>query len=409
MNIYEYQFNRNKQKLYQVLKNAKENIPYYQEVLNKDIDYYLEDFSRWLNIPLLEKSIIQENPSKFFSCQASITDKELKYSCTSGSTGIPLKVYKSQQSEFQFTKKLWSLRKDWQKDIHKWKLLYLYRNVEDIYRNNVIRLGSNDDYLELSDQSIKAYCEQIIRHEPKWLIGPPIITSRIANVILDYGIKIESIEYAELYGEMLMPHHIDVIEKAFGCKTINLYGAREFNVLSYECPCGTMHALDDYYLFEIYEKGDGESLSGELVVTSLTNMMMPLIRYKIGDICLLKYNEKACSLNESMLSLIPKMGRVSELIKTETNVMSSGTIDTIFSGFIDKYPASIKQYQVVQNTINSFDVYLIIGSNYNSIIENEIKKQLIHVIGNENYKFKYVQHIMHDPSLKSKSFIPMNK
>lgn len=410
MNIHEYQFNRNKSKIQTIIKNAIDNVPYFQNTLDKDYDYYTRDYNTWLEIPILSKSLIQENINAFINISTNITDSDIKYSHTSGSTGIPLKVYKDQYSEMRIIKKLWSLRKNWEKDLPNWKLLYLYRKVEDIYYKNVLRLGENDDYLDLSQNSLLEYCDQIIKYQPQWIIGPPIVTSKIANMFLDNKIEINSIKFAEMYGEMLLPHYIETIQNAFQCKTINHYGARELNVLSYECPCGAMHPLDDYYLFEIINKEESDdSLTGELIVTSLTNMVMPLIRYSVGDICLLKFNTNPCHYNESKVTLMPKLGRVSDLIMTESNIMASGIIDSIFSGFINKYPSSIKQFQVIQKDIKNFDVILIAGKNYNYSLEDELKWLLINAIGNSIFKFQYVQSIKHEKSRKSKSFIPINK
>lgn len=75
--------------------------------------------------------------------------------------------------------------------------------------------------------------------------------------------------------EMLDDTQRAAMEEAFGCKVFNQYGSREIPNIACECRHGRMHVFTDMVWLE--------SIDGNLLVTSLTNRLMPMIRYENGD------------------------------------------------------------------------------------------------------------------------------
>ncbi len=88
-------------------------------------------------------------------------------------------------------------------------------------------------------------------------------------------------------GEMLEPPARADIADVFGCKVIDIYGSREFGPLAFECPIGPgYHVCSETVLFELLDESDRPVRPGEqgrVVVTSLYNFAMPLIRYDLAD------------------------------------------------------------------------------------------------------------------------------
>ena len=72
----------------EVIENAYNNIPYYQEYFDS-MPYSLEEF------PYSSKELLRLNEKKLLSMDAVID--ELKVNHTSGTTGVPLKIYKSRK------------------------------------------------------------------------------------------------------------------------------------------------------------------------------------------------------------------------------------------------------------------------------------------------------------------------
>jgi phenylacetate-CoA ligase len=87
-------------------------------------------------------------------------------------------------------------------------------------------------------------------------------------------------------GEYMAPEIQQHISHVFGCPVWNQYGAQEFNRLGWNCDrFEGLHLDADSAVLEVL---DGErpvdvGQEGDLVFTGLLNPLMPLIRYRIGD------------------------------------------------------------------------------------------------------------------------------
>lgn len=319
MNSHEFQFLNHKERLKNILEYAYSNIPFYKISMNHHPSYYTKSYFNWTQLPLVTKGHIQNESSSFVNKESELDRNNYMVMHTSGSTGIPLRILKDKKEELRLTKRLWKHRREYNSNIMKKKLLYLYRDVESKHLK-VLRIG-NDDYVDLSERMLEKSTVNIQEFEPDWAIGSPSVMVLLANYFSESKKVLPSLKLVELYGEMVYPYQRKIIEEAFDCKVINHYGMREFGVMSYECPEGKMHAWDDDLFFEVLNDGipveDGTS--GELVVTSLTNPIMPLIRYRVGDLVKLNLNEEYCGCCKSGLLLVPTTGRISQFLRTPTD------------------------------------------------------------------------------------------
>lgn len=99
------------------------------------------------------------------------------------------------------------------------------------------------------------------------------------------------------------------LESAFGVPVYGLYGVTEMVEpgLAGECSAKAgLHMADDQFLAEIVNPATGEAVppgqEGELVLTTLTAEAYPLIRYRTGDITLLREAECACGRTSSRIA-----------------------------------------------------------------------------------------------------------
>lgn len=79
-----------------------------------------------------------------------------------------------------------------------------------------------------------------------------------------------------------------------------------------------MHTVMDNFIIEVIDPETGKNLipgeEGELVITPLNNIAMPLIRYRTGDVgSLIPYEPCKCGNTHSKISFVH--GRVSQFIK----------------------------------------------------------------------------------------------
>ncbi|MPM38242.1 hypothetical protein SDC9_84871 [bioreactor metagenome] len=103
---------------------------------------------------------------------------------------------------------------------------------------------------------------------------------------------------------------VKLIERVWDCTVYTHYGMTETGFgLAVDCRCRDgMHMRDDEFMVEIIDSEtllplpDGDT--GEIVLTSLRNRAMPLIRYRTGDIGRLIAVPCACG------GSLPRLGRV---------------------------------------------------------------------------------------------------
>jgi phenylacetate-CoA ligase len=140
---------------------------------------------------------------------------------------------------------------------------------------------------EIDAAKLRGWAEFIQRYRPTLLQGYASILAALARYVLDEKLAMP----ASLIGvystaEVLNAAQRETIERAFGCKVFNQYGSREIPNIACECRHGNMHVFSDMVWLE--------SVSGQLLVTSLTNRLMPMIRYENGDCGELLEGECAC-------------------------------------------------------------------------------------------------------------------
>lgn len=98
-------------------------------------------------------------------------------------------------------------------------------------------------------------------------------------------------------GEPLTARKRQFLEEKWGAPVYDKYGATEVGMFAAECQeHDGMHLLENMLYFEVVVPGTNEPTEkkGELVVTSLINKAMPLIRYNLGDIVTIDRKECKC-------------------------------------------------------------------------------------------------------------------
>ncbi len=116
-------------------------------------------------------------------------------------------------------------------------------------------------------------------------------------------------------GEMLLPAVRDLIETTFGVTVIDAYACNEARDIAWQCRrAGGYHINADNLVVEIIHDGRRAEAGqiGEVVVTDLNRYVMPILRYKNGDLARWAAGECPCGCRLPMLAEI--VGRTGENI-----------------------------------------------------------------------------------------------
>lgn len=95
----------------------------------------------------------------------------------------------------------------------------------------------------------------------------------------------------------------------FGCEVADNYGSTEA-FLAWECPSGSYHINGEHVIVEVIDDDGHPSLPralGRVLVTTLENRIMPLIRYEIGDYALA--TDSVCSCGRTLPCIGKIIGR----------------------------------------------------------------------------------------------------
>jgi phenylacetate-CoA ligase len=117
-------------------------------------------------------------------------------------------------------------------------------------------------------------------------------------------------------GETLSPAMRRLVQRAFGCRVANSYGASEFLPLAAQCSCGSLHLNSDWAILEPVDAHGHAVPPGQAgattLLTNLANHVQPLIRYDLGDRVTLQAAPCACG---SSLPVIDVQGRSDDTLR----------------------------------------------------------------------------------------------
>lgn len=133
-----------------------------------------------------------------------------------------------------------------------------------------------------NDREWERIVGDILNWSPVFLDADPVYATALARYCLGHGIRLPSLKFILSSYEYASAFHRRTIGRAFGVPAYDLYGSTETGHLLMEDERGHLQASSETALLEVV--GLDSHGVGELVVTTMTNEYMPLIRYRIGDL-----------------------------------------------------------------------------------------------------------------------------
>lgn len=362
-----------KQKLQQellenILLHAGTTVPYYKELLrthgvftHDSID--IESFSR---LPILTKDILRVQGNNMY---ADDHEQRGSYQNSSGgSTGEPVVFIQDKDydavnnaTKIFFNKRIGKLPgepeiKLWgsDRDIIEGNLTLKDRIINKLYN----RKFYNSYYF--SKEHIDQLIELHNSFTPASYWAYVDAMTEFARYILRNNVSVHSPKHIITSIGPLYEEARTDIEKAFHCKVYNQYGSREVGVCSIDSP--HHEDMDIFYwrlLFEIVPTESGNPSEGKVLLTTLNNFSMPLIRYDIGDVAMVSDQPDASFEIGGVTSHVKIkniIGRTLGFFKKEdgTLVHSHHMVQQMF------FREWIKQFQFVQDTYDTIRCRIVL-------------------------------------------------
>ncbi len=134
----------------------------------------------------------------------------------------------------------------------------------------------------LNEAELARMAVEISEWSPQFLDLDPVQGAWFALYCERMGIKFPSVKFILCSYEFVSVVHRKILTRVFGVPIFNLYGSTETGHLLMENERGEMKPSCETAFLEITD-ADASGL-GDLVVTTLSNDYMPLLRYRIGDL-----------------------------------------------------------------------------------------------------------------------------
>jgi len=369
-------FKKNRQrqaaKLFETLDYSIKNIPYYKKISEKTGFFcsektIFEDIKKW---PVLTKDDIRENFQDLCN-QKYVAESALN--CSGGTTGEPVKIYQ-QGANVDLLDNLTWLQFEWAGLVKGNMLIQLWGNEEELFEygdnaSGIIKISDSHYILNsfrMSDVSMERYRLFINEKKPKMILAYIQSVYELAKFIKKNGLQIYSPAAIMTSAGTLHESHKKYIEDVFGCPAYNKYGSREVHSLACSCEKDEgLHADIFFHFIEILDENqqpiEEEGRMGEIFVTLFDNPVMPLIRYRIGDIA--TFTKKICSCGRG-IPLIKKInGRTVDVFVNEKGEKIDGEYFTHLFYLKD----FIRQFQIVQKKID--EIKIIVVPNEKNILD----------------------------------------
>jgi phenylacetate-CoA ligase len=242
----------------------------------------------------------------------------------------------------------------------------------------------------MTEQNLPAYIDRLNVYRPQLIDGYPSALAILARFIESSGRKLAfRPKAAAVTAETLFDDDRAVIERAFGCKVYNQYASSEGSPFITECGHGRLHLNIDTGVFEFIEIPGSEDVK-ELVVTSFRNVMLPLVRYRIGDTVRLDPpNGRQCDCGSAFPTIAAIEGRADDLLYSSERGLI-GRLDPIYKGV-----SGIRRSQIIQDAADSFVILVEAEDGYGladaELLEKNFRNRLGHSIRLEIRRVEEIQ------------------
>jgi phenylacetate-CoA ligase len=346
------------EKLRRLIQHVYWHVPFYREAMDgagvrpEDIRS-LEDLRR---MPVLEKADIREN--LYFDLMSdSHRKRDVLRVTTSGSTGQPLTVWADRhQLEYRWAATLrsqeWTGYRFGDRTVRLWHQT-IGMDRSQVFKERLDALLSRRKFVpafELNDRGVQ-YMERVIRrHLPTLVDGYAESFNYLAKHGVDPALRSLGIRGLMSSAQTLDDSSRKRVQEAFGSQVFDKYGSREFSGIAYECAANDgHHVVAECYHVEILVEGrpakPGEL--GEVLITDLNNYVMPLIRYRIGDLAYAMDDEQTCRCGRGLPRIGAVEGRVQSMVVGANGVAMPSSF---FLHVLKDYSYAVERFQVEQTT-----------------------------------------------------------
>lgn len=393
----EENFERNKNRIIRTLAASK-NCDFYNNRLKKFKLNVLMSYENFCEIPITKKEDYKEKKFEFinndiyekgFSIKKYISINndilvadeylkrfDLKLRTTSGSTGNPMDIFVHKEDLLNAYFNLNRKRNIWFPFFYKEKYIWIWYNNQLHYRfkNQKGALDKNYGYQyfisEANESELYDVFHFIMNNKIKWMVCSASFIYAYSIFLKNQHLTDTTLEYVECQSEKLFEWQLDNVKKYLKAKVSNVYSSNEIHFMGITCSNNIMHTISDNAFIEI--------INNEVIVTNLSALYMPLIRYNIGDIAYWLDGKCKCENQKEACFELTGFRTNDNIVLRNGKKISYFIISESITNLRHTLNIDFEQYSVCQEKYNVFNYQIFSDKNYREI-ENKkiiIKKYL---------------------------------
>jgi len=344
--------------LHRSLQAAIAKLPYYAHISPDFSPVEARQVLREM-FPIVDKRALLDHPLALYP-HDGVKRPWQALGKTSGTTGTPLVVIRSLHSvqmEQAFIKRHWSwggyadgmpratLRGDLVAGLERQEPPFWFENRY----NRQLLLSSR----HLTDHCIGAVIDKLRHYAPAMMQAYPSTAYTLAQQLERRGISL-CVPFLFTASEPLYPHQQELIRERLAGRIMDMYGMAERVAFATQCEYGSMHLNPDYSHVEILdEHGEPTDGYGHVVGTTLHNLAMPLVRYRLSDRTRWRRGHCACGRPFPMIE--PVTGKLEDRITGGDGSEVSPSVLT----FAFKGVENVRKSQVAQVGSGQWELRLV--------------------------------------------------
>ena len=386
-------------KLRALVKHAYRNVSYYREIFDKS-GVHCSDIKKVEDLhllPVLSRQTVKDNFQRKLVADG-IPKIRRRLTSTTGSTGIPLKFFSDAASN-ALRSEAWDFLDRWagirhgehnrvwlgaprpkprfnlRHPIKSWFERKRFRQPKDLI-----------SVFMLKAETVPGILYEMQKRSPYFIYGISSSIRFIAKHIEEDGIALDTSPVSVIgTSDTLLPAHQQHISDIFNCPVYSRYGSYEMGGgVAQTCPdvSESIHVIPELVILEIV---DDEGLpvqpgeSGNILLTELTNYVMPLIRYDTGDVGIAL---GPCGCGRGFPAIREIIGRNYEQIQSPSGQAIHGWEFEVYLFYEKDYKKYIAEYQIIQKG-NTIVLRVVPAKFFSEYIQNTLRSDLKQMIGEE--------------------------
>jgi phenylacetate-CoA ligase len=387
------------EQLRNLLVHSGRNVPYYARLFS-DVGFdprKLQHIGDLKVLPYLEKETVRDRLDEFID--ESVPRKFMVEQFTSGTTGIPLRIFQTREWSGIFHAFLYDALErigyaPADREVQFWNKIRFGKRKELPFFRYGNKLILSNRYL--SGQWLSRYVAMIREFKPVFIAGYPSMLSVLAAFLKEKNMPaFDALKAAIVHSETMCAWQRTLLRENISSRLFSVYAMTEPAIFASECEyAASQHVYPQSGLVEFIDTGTGHE---EIGVTGFNNYAMPFIRYRTSDLGV--EGTEGCNSCGRHHQLIDRIeGRIDEFL-----INKEGRIISRLLSLVKIFP-NTRQYQFFQEEPGRAYLKIVRGERFSESDVSHIRSGLEELLGpmkdTVDIEIVFVDHIPAAPAGK---------